>query len=83
VSTKTAMDTTPTGRRRNRSWPEAVKREIVAASSALGSSATLAETSMIKAGARALFDLVESFFAKYLPHSAARAPTPSGPTATR
>jgi transposase-like protein len=38
VSTKRVMDTTPTGRRRNRSWPEAVKREIVAASCARGSS---------------------------------------------
>jgi transposase len=32
------MDTTATGRRRNRSWPEALKREIVAASFAPGSS---------------------------------------------
>jgi hypothetical protein len=32
VSTKPVMGTTPTGRRRNRSWPEALKREIVAAS---------------------------------------------------
>jgi transposase len=32
------MDTTLTGRRRNRSWPEALKREIVAASLAPGSS---------------------------------------------
>jgi transposase len=32
------MDTTATGRRRNRSWPEALKREIVAASYAAGSS---------------------------------------------
>ena len=30
------MDTTGTGRRRNRSWPEALKREIVAASFAPG-----------------------------------------------
>src|SRR5665811_766755 len=32
------MGTTVTGRRRNRSWPEALKREIVAASFAPGSS---------------------------------------------
>jgi hypothetical protein len=32
VSTKTKMDTTPTGRRRNRSLPAALKREIVVAS---------------------------------------------------
>jgi transposase len=32
------MDTTATGRRRNRAWPEALKREIVAASFASGSS---------------------------------------------
>jgi len=32
VSTKAVMDTTGSGRRRNRSWPEALKREIVAAS---------------------------------------------------
>jgi transposase-like protein len=38
VSTKLVMDTTATGRRRNRSWPEALKREIVAASYAAGSS---------------------------------------------
>jgi transposase-like protein len=38
VSTKSVMDTTATGRRRNRSWPEALKREIVAASFAPGSS---------------------------------------------
>jgi transposase len=30
------MDTTGTGRRRNRTWPEALKREIVAASFAPG-----------------------------------------------
>jgi transposase len=41
VSTKPVMDTTPTGRRRNRSWPEAVKREIVAASYAPGSSVSI------------------------------------------
>jgi transposase-like protein len=38
VSTKSVMDTTATGRRRNRAWPEALKREIVAASFASGSS---------------------------------------------
>jgi transposase-like protein len=37
VSTKSVMDTNGTGRR-NRSWPEALKREIVAASLAPGSS---------------------------------------------
>jgi transposase len=37
VSTKSVMGTTATGRR-NRSWPEALKREIVAASDAPGSS---------------------------------------------
>ena len=38
MSTKSVMDTTAAGRRRNRSWPEALKREIVAASYAAGSS---------------------------------------------
>jgi transposase len=38
VSTKSVMDTTATGRRRNRAWPEALKREIVAASFAPGAS---------------------------------------------
>ena len=38
MSTKSVMDTTAAGRRRNRSWPEALKREIVAASFAHGSS---------------------------------------------
>jgi transposase len=38
VSTKSVMGITATGRRRNRSWPEALKREIVAASFAAGSS---------------------------------------------
>jgi transposase len=38
VSTKSVMGTTATGRPRNRSWPEALKREIVAASFAPGSS---------------------------------------------
>lgn len=35
------MDTSSTGRRRNRSWPEALKREIVAASLAPGSSVSV------------------------------------------
>ena len=35
------MDTTGTGRRRNRSWPEALKREIVAATLTPGSSVSL------------------------------------------
>src|ERR1035437_8948516 len=35
------MGTTATGRRRNRSWPEALKREIVAASFAPGSSVSM------------------------------------------
>ena len=38
MSTKLVMGITATGRRRNRSWPEALKREIVAASYAPGSS---------------------------------------------
>ncbi|CAA6603880.1 transposase [Rhodospirillaceae bacterium LM-1] len=38
MSTTSTMDTTLTGRRRNRSWPEELKREIVAASLAPGSS---------------------------------------------
>ena len=41
MSTKQAVDTNVSGRRRNRSWPEAVKREIVAASFAAGSSVSL------------------------------------------
>jgi transposase-like protein len=41
VSTKSVMGTTATGRRRNRSWPEALKREIVAASFAPGSSVSM------------------------------------------
>jgi transposase len=41
VSTKSVMGTTPTGRRRNRSWPQALKREIVAASYAPGSSVSI------------------------------------------
>ena len=35
------MDTTSAGRRRNRSWPEALKREIVAASFAPGGSVSV------------------------------------------
>jgi transposase len=35
------VDTTSTGRRRNRAWPEALKREIVAASFAPGSSVSV------------------------------------------
>ena len=35
------MGTSSTGRRRNRSWPEALKREIVAASFAPGSSVSV------------------------------------------
>jgi transposase len=38
VSTSAVMDASATGRRRNRSWPEALKREIVAASLAPGCS---------------------------------------------
>jgi transposase len=41
VSTKPVMGTTATGRPRNRSWPEALKREIVAASFAPGSSVSV------------------------------------------
>jgi transposase-like protein len=41
VSTKSVMGTTATGRPRNRSWPEALKREIVAASFAPGSSVSM------------------------------------------
>jgi transposase len=41
VSTKPVMGTTAPGRRRNRSWPEALKREIVAASFAPGSSVSI------------------------------------------
>lgn len=41
MSTKAVMDTSGTGRRRNRSWPEALKREIVAASFAPGSSVSV------------------------------------------
>jgi transposase len=38
VSMNAVVGTTSTGRRRNRAWPEALKREIVAASYAPGSS---------------------------------------------
>jgi transposase len=41
VSTKPVMGTTATGRRRHRSWPEALKREIVAASFSPGSSVSV------------------------------------------
>ena len=41
MSTKPVMGTTAPGRRRNRSWPEALKREIVAASFAPGSSVSI------------------------------------------
>jgi len=41
VSTKSVMGITATGRRRNRSWPEALKREIVAASFAPGASVSV------------------------------------------
>ena len=40
MSTKSVMDTNGTGRR-NRSWPEALKREIVAASFEPGSSVSM------------------------------------------
>ena len=41
MSTKSVMGITATGRRRNRSWPEALKREIVAASFAHGASVSV------------------------------------------
>jgi transposase-like protein len=41
VSTKSVMGTTATGRPRNRLWPEALKREMVAASFAPGSSVSM------------------------------------------
>jgi transposase-like protein len=41
VSTKSVMGITATGRRRNRSWPETLKREIVAASFTPGSSVSM------------------------------------------
>lgn len=41
MSTNEVMDTSLTGRRRNRFWPEALKREIVAASFAPGASVSV------------------------------------------
>jgi transposase len=41
VSTKPVMDTSAIKRRRHRSWPEALKREIVAASFAPGTSVSV------------------------------------------
>ena len=41
MSTKSVMGMTVTGRRRNRSWPESLKREIVAASLAPGASVSV------------------------------------------
>ena len=41
MSTKTVMDTSLRVRRRHRSWPEALKREIVAASLAPGASVSV------------------------------------------
>lgn len=41
MSAEPVMDTSSTGRRRNRSWPEALKREIVAASFDPGSSVSV------------------------------------------
>ena len=41
MSTKPVMGTSSAGRRRHRSWPEALKREIVAASFAPGSSVSV------------------------------------------
>ena len=41
VSTNSVMGTTATGRRRHRSWPEALKREIVAATLVPGSSVSI------------------------------------------
>ena len=41
MSTKSVLGTTATGRPRNRSWPEALKREIVAASYAPGWSVSM------------------------------------------
>lgn len=41
MSTKSVIGITATGRRRNHSWPEALKREIVAASFAPGSSVSM------------------------------------------
>ena len=41
MSTNTVMDTSTIRRRRNRSWPEALKREIVAASLVPGASVSI------------------------------------------
>lgn len=41
MSTKAVMGTSEAGRRRHRSWPEALKREIVAASFAPGASVSV------------------------------------------
>ncbi len=41
MSTKSVMDTSDRVRRRHRSWPEALKREIVAAASAPGASVSV------------------------------------------
>ena len=41
MSTNSVLGITATGRRRHRSWPEALKREIVAASFAPGSSVSM------------------------------------------
>ena len=41
MSTKLVMGITSTGRRRNRSWPDGLKREIVAATFAPGSSVSI------------------------------------------
>jgi transposase-like protein len=41
VSTRSVMGITATGRRRNHSWPEALKREIVAATFAPGASVSV------------------------------------------
>lgn len=41
MSTKPVMDTSAIERRRHRSWPEALKREIVAASFAAGASVSV------------------------------------------
>ena len=41
MSTKPVMDTSGKERRRHRSWPEALKREIVAASFAPGASVSV------------------------------------------
>ena len=41
MSTKSIMDTSLTGRRRNRLWPEALKREVVEAALAPGASVSV------------------------------------------